>query len=460
MFKRSLVMIRVADIAVEVPSVSRGRAWDLIGQMIEAHRGTDLESFWSLCKLVWSPDGGDRAWLRAAVERIIPARCHPFLRALLTNDRDALAAESREISQFLSVVCAAPIGDRLSDLPVPEFLTGKEFEFDGVKCSGDIVWAALTGRAKAVRPLGMDWLAVFALHFWYGVEDTDLVSAFHTFYSGDIITSTHNDPMLSLLTCHCEGEGRYLDVSVCLPPVDGYVFEHLARVLSGGPEVGPASLMRCVQRLIEDGMWPQGVALLSWEGHEEKAQQLVTMFCSPGREVVDGERRLLDEVWYPREKLLEAKIAKLNYVMELSATKKEKIGKLEEAVDLNMELERWDDAHRLIFEEYIPLMTLLGMNSTKKVYVWCMVLIGHLDGDDERTDCFVIDAMRRVDAGEILREEEIEKIADVFRDRWGTFALRREICKELLNQPNAANYLQDVDACPKDRRLSLAKTCP
>ena len=138
----------------------------------------------------------------------------------------------------------------------------------------------------------------------------------------------------------------------------------------------------------------------------------------------------------------------------------EKIGKLEEAVDLNMELERWNDAHRLIFEEYIPLMTLLGMNSTKKVYVWCMVLIGHLDGDDERTDCFVIDAMRRVDAGEILREEEIEKIADVFRDRWGTFALRREICKELLNQPNAANYLQDVDACPKDRRLSLAKTCP
>ena len=450
----------VADIAAEAPHVSYVRARDLLGEIVAARQGTDLESFWSLCALLWTGVGDDGAWLRLAVSRLLPEACDPFLVAFFTHDVPALMAHSEEISKFLKVVCAAPVGDRVRNVPVPPFLLDRKFRLNGCMCSGEIVWKVLTGNVSAVKSLGLCSLVAFALHFWYNSEDSDLVSAFHTFCALDVVENTKNDPILALLMCHCEGVGSFADIGFCLPAVDGYIFEHFARVFKDSSDVQLESVLMCVQKLVDCGQWPQAVAILSREGQTQRAQQLVGIWCFAGKEMMDDERRLLDEAWYDRQLLIQAKIAKLAYLLEMNKSKRDKIRMVEESIDLNMELGRWNNSHQLIFEEFIPLMTEIGENSIRRVYEWCSVLKGQLDGEDQQVDCFIIDAMSRVEAGERLLDHELEKIKERLLSRWGTFALRREMCRELLKQPDAAQYLQFVDACPKDYLTSLPDECP
>jgi hypothetical protein len=85
------------------------------------------------------------------------------------------------------------------------------------------------------------------------------------------------------------------------------------------------------------------VLLLQQQGLREEAEALVKRECAANSDLTDPE----------------AKVTKLRYVAEI-AGKKEGLECYKSAIELLIRCDRYDDAHNVLFDEYVPLMTELG----------------------------------------------------------------------------------------------------
>jgi hypothetical protein len=204
----------------------------------------------------------------------------------------------------------------------------------------------------------------------------------------------------------------------------------------------------CVGELMAIRRWELAVQVLQQYGLVEEVGEIIKQECVASSKLNEEERFLIEEVGIDELTIIELKVRKLRYAAEF-LRREERLGSYRHVIELLIRSERYQEACEVLFGEFVPLMTELGLVE-EDAFMWAARLLNYVY-DESREDCIVLDGVWRGLNGERLEGWEMELIGRKLQEKWQSFALRRWICNKLIDQPGGIRTFGMVDAVPIDK---------
>lgn len=455
----------MAEMIPKIKDLDYEGAKNLLKEIENAHKNSSLQSFWSISSILWAGDfTADQhdilsEWLQESIKPHLPKKRDDFLTALFTNNREEARRLGGLRSPYIPLLLSSPANrDRNID-DIPDFMLTLTLSTGTRQIPGKTIWALLSGDIKPILEFKLNWILVFALHYWYCFEDIDIKSAFTDFCNIDdkfLRKQEKNDPVFGVFKYYSQNDNSLLDIASQLPPLDSFFFlSILDQLLKNNTNDAALAIKPCVEHLVSVEKWEYAAGILAMMNLDDDLKHLLEMKCDETNIITHKERMLIDTFGIPEPLLIESKANRLVYCAKFEKKSDVVLDQYAMAIDtcINTNIEM---AHHIIFDLYIPLMTYLGTGD-KRLNKWASVLVQQIPNSGKmQTDIFMIDAMRRVNEGENLLRSDVEKIGKELENGWGTFALRRHLCSLFMKQEGAFHAFYHVDAVPKDELLAVS----
>ena len=435
------------------------KAKELLGMVAEASKCGECANFWELCRILRNASIDERnkmfsQWIARVVSLKLPKEIDPYIKALFTNNTEEARKIGETISPLLGLLVSSEHNQKLKHEKVPEFFNEKKFKYGTQEITGGDVWMLLTTKFDQLSKYDFPKIIIFALFFFYGGY-SDLTLAITNFKKFNTLQNDKKaDRIMAFLSVYDKPKIEKSDilmVSKLLPPVDAFFFLKLFSVIDDvklNDSIFTSAANNAAYVLIKKGSWEYAVAIYNTVDQEEKAKLVMEQNSSTELEMTNNELRLIEEIKVPEDDLLEAKAKKAFYECQF-ARDNEKLDKIASAIDLSFNAKNIEQAHYLLFNEYIPLMSELGEDMLRAIQ-YVDVFEAHPLGQAIKSDVDVLKCVSMALNEEAIPAALLETVSNKLREGWGTFAFRREICSLLLHQNVDLKYIDGIDAVPKD----------
>ena len=444
-------------------------AKEILSQLKELTGQSTSFLFWRLCAILYLAETDEERldqfekWLITAVSTALPVeKIHPFLKAIFTNNRQQYQILAHEYSQFLPILTPRAKSNRFTTNQIPEYIKTQIFQYGEQEISGEDLWKLLTNDISVLEKFNMPWIVLFGLYFWYCAEIPANIS--HTINAFCALPISQNNrkkrndtnSLYHILNYYSQYEKDFSQIIASLSHVDAFFFLNIFTAIEEKP-VNHKQFCYVANNaaavLVNKKHWEYAAVVYNIIGETEKAQLLIQQNSSTGYDMTNNEKNLSENLSVNEQNILQGKANKAAYTYQLLSGN-EKLNALRTAIELCFAAEDINQAYYLIFKEYIPLMSELGDDMLSALQ-WAEQFKDKGLSKEMENDIRVLQIISNATNGMRLSQNDLQFIGSMLEQKWETFSFRRDVCSLLLQQEEAANYLQNVDAVPRDELVSI-----
>ena len=457
----------------KIEHTSKFIAKKVLSQLTEFTGQYSSALFWKLCSILYLIHSEEeklhkfKQWLLTAVTLNLPSeqKIDPFLKAVFTNNTEQIRIHGQEISQYITVLSYRSNVNPYSTTDVPQYFKDISYNFSDKQITGEDLWHLLTNDINPMEKYNLPWIVLLGLYFWYCTETPfDISQAINAFCATRISRNNRehrndSNAIYYLLNYYSHNENNFINILSSLQHVDAFFFLNIFTAIESRPVDHKEFVFaanNAAYTLIQRKKWEYAALVYDIIGETDKMKAIIAQNASPALEMDEHEQNLV-RMGIPEQNLLQGKMNKASYNYQFFS-QQETLGQLGTAIDIAFATGDITQAHNLIFNEYIPLMSELGEEMLRALQ-WVDLFKDRTStlSPEMVEDVDVLGCVSKAVNGVLLSQNELDFVCRKLGEKWETFSFRREISSLLLEQNGAAQLLEryHVDAVPQDELSSV-----